>query len=77
MKIKLTPKQKESRKMCKNIMKITWKICRRAARKFGGLASQYFEFFNEYGVKAEFSRTVIEFKTGNRCFVPKRCIFNY
>lgn len=19
----------------------------------------------------------IEFKTGNRCFVPKRCIFNY
>jgi hypothetical protein len=23
------------------------------------------------------SRTVIEFKTGNRCFVPKRCIFNY
>ena len=43
MKIKLTPKQKESRKMCKNIMKITWKICRRAARKFVGLASQYFD----------------------------------
>jgi hypothetical protein len=42
MKIKLTPKQKESRKMCKNIMQTTWKICRRAARKFGGLASQYF-----------------------------------
>lgn len=35
------------------------------------------KFFNEYGVEAEFSRTVIEFKTGNRCFVPKRCIFNY
>lgn len=28
MKIKLTQKQKESRKMCKIIMKITWKICR-------------------------------------------------
>lgn len=36
-----------------------------------------YQFFNEYGVEAEFSRTVIEFKTGNRCFVPKRCIFNY
>ena len=29
--------------MCKSIMKITWKICRRAARKFGGLVSQYFD----------------------------------
>lgn len=35
------------------------------------------KFFNEYGVEGEFSRTVIEFKTGNRCFVPKHCIFNY
>ena len=35
------------------------------------------KFFSEYGVEAEFSRTVIEFKTGIRCFVPKRCIFNY
>lgn len=42
MKAKLTKLQKESRKMCRNIMKITWRICRRAAIKFGGKASEYF-----------------------------------
>lgn len=42
MKVKLTKAQKASRKMCKDIMKTTWRICRRAAIKFGGKASDYF-----------------------------------